>query len=78
MTLYDAIGIFGSAIIVAAYCATQLGRLSVSGRLFPALNLIGAVLILISLTKAWNLPSAIMEGFWVLISLYGLRPRRRA
>jgi hypothetical protein len=32
---------------------------------------VGAVLILLSLITAWNLPAAIMEGFWALISIYG-------
>ena len=32
----------------------------------------GAVLMLVSLISAWNLPAAIVEGFWALISIYGL------
>jgi hypothetical protein len=32
----------------------------------------GAVLMLVSLISAWNLPAAIVEVFWALISIYGL------
>jgi hypothetical protein len=37
-----------------------------------AKELMGAVLMLVSLISAWNLPAAIVEGFWALISIYGL------
>ncbi len=46
---------------------------------FPAVNLMGATLVLISLIYAWNLPSVVLECFWGAISLYGLvRAIRRA
>ena len=45
---------------------------------FPVANLAGALLLLVSLYDAWNLPSVVIETFWALISLYGLiRNRRR-
>ena len=36
------------------------------------LNLVGASLVLVSLTKAFNLAAAIVEGAWALIALAGL------
>ena len=39
---------------------------------YPLVNLVGAVLILLSLIAAWNLPAAIIETFWAAISVYGL------
>jgi hypothetical protein len=39
---------------------------------YALLNLLGATLILVSLHWSWNLPAAIMEGFWALVSAYGL------
>lgn len=70
--LYDVIGITGTALVIACYFATQQGWLNARDWRFPAVNLIGAILMLISLAVDWNLAAAVMEVFWVLISLYGL------
>jgi len=70
-------GIIGSALIIAAYFAIQQRLLSVEDWHYPMINLIGAVLILLSLITAWNLPAAVIETFWAAISLYGLAKTRR-
>lgn len=73
--LYDACGILGAAIVVGAYFANQQGWLNSDAWPFPAANLCGSLLILISLYVDWNLPSVIIEVFWAAISLYGLARR---
>jgi hypothetical protein len=70
--LYDLLGVIGSLTIIAAYFATQKGWVEASDWRFPLANLIGAALILLSLTVAWNLAAFVMEFFWVVISIYGL------
>ena len=65
-------GVAGSALIVFAYFANQQEWLRAENWPYSLANLVGAVLILASLITAWNLPAAIMEGFWALISVYGL------
>ena len=65
-------GIVGAAVVIAAYFANQQGWLSSDDPRYPLANLLGAALILLSLRNAWNLPAAVIEGFWVAISLYGL------
>jgi hypothetical protein len=65
-------GAFGAALIIGAFFSTQQKWLDATGRLYLGVNLLGALLILASLAAAWNLPSAIIEGFWAAISLYGL------
>jgi hypothetical protein len=66
------LGLAGSIAIALSYFANLRGMLRTEGWLYSLLNLIGASLILVSLYWAWNLPAAVMEGFWALISLYGL------
>lgn len=65
-------GVAGAALIIAAYFANQSGRLRSNDWRFPATNLLGAVLIFASLFAQWNFPSAVIEGFWIAISIYGL------
>ncbi|HXC29895.1 MAG TPA: hypothetical protein VNV38_18210 [Stellaceae bacterium] len=72
LTLYRAIGLLGAAIFVVAYLANQARWLKSEDWRFPAANLAGALLILISLFGEWNLPSVVIEVFWAAISVYGL------
>lgn len=70
--LLVAFGFIGVALVLAAYFANQRGSLASSDWRFPAANLLGSVLIFSSLMVQWNLPSAVIEAFWMAISLYGL------
>ena len=71
-SLHDIAGLVGSAIIILAYFATQAGWFAVNDPRFAWANLIGAVLIIFTLTIDWNLAAFVMEVFWILISVYGL------
>ena len=77
MAWYDMVGILGVALIVATYLLAQLDRLDARSRTYAACNALGAAAVLVSLTVDFNLSAAIVEGFWLLISLVGLirRPR---
>lgn len=68
----DALGAVGAALIILAYFLNQQRRLSSEDWRYPATNLAGAALILVSLWYEPNLPSVVIESFWVLISLYGI------
>lgn len=74
---YTVAGMIGAGIVVVAYFANQQGWLASTDWRFPAANLVGAGLILVSLSTAWNLPAAVIEGFWAAISVYGLVRGRR-
>ena len=80
---YDIAGLLGVALILASYALTTVGRLDPKGAPSLALNLLGASLILLSLTQKFNLSAAVVEAVWALIALAGLirvglaRARRR-
>ena len=69
---YNAIGFAGVVLLIAAYFANQQRWLRSDDWRYPAANLLGAVLILISLWFEWNFPSAVIEIVWALISLWGI------
>ena len=71
-TLMAALGLLGSAFVIFAFFANQQGWLNAADRRYSLINLAGALLILVSLYAEWNLPSAVIEGFWAAISVYGL------
>jgi hypothetical protein len=70
--LFTVCGIVGACCFIFAYFAALQELIAPADWRFPALNLAGAVLVLISLYDAWNLPSVILEMFWGAMSLYGL------
>ncbi|WP_269514967.1 CBU_0592 family membrane protein [Brevundimonas subvibrioides] len=72
MSLPDLLGIFGVLLILVAYAGATAGRLD--PKQWPALclNLIGALLILWSLSVDFNLSAALMEGAWALVAVAGL------
>ncbi len=71
-TVVSTVGLVGSAMVIVAYFSNQQGWMSSSGLRYSLANLVGASLILFSLTQTWNLPAAVMEGFWAAISLNGI------
>jgi hypothetical protein len=77
--LPTACGIVGASIFVTVYFANLRGWLQSTDWRYPAANMAGALLILVSLIQEWNLPSVLIEAFWAAISLYGvIRNLRRS
>lgn len=72
LTFADLVGSIGTLIVTAAYFATQMRYLNSDDLLFPAANLVGSLFMAYSLVYAFNLPSALMELFWILISVAGI------
>lgn len=69
---YDILGGLGVAVIILAYVLLQIERIRSDQLVYSLLNAVGAVLILISLYYTFNLPSFIVELFWLVISLFGV------
>ena len=72
MTIYDVIGLSGTAVMLGLYAMTVVGR--VDAKSFPALagNFVGAGAVLVSLSHDFNLSAAIVESVWALIAGIGL------
>jgi hypothetical protein len=72
MNWYDILGTLGVATIILTYILLQIERLRSDQLTYSLLNAIGAALILVSLYFDFNLPSVVVEVFWLLISLFGI------
>lgn len=69
--LADVIGLLGSACVVSAFAYSNIAK-QVSFLWFNLLNLIGAILLGISLTVHFNLASMVLEFIWAAVALFGL------
>lgn len=69
---FDIIGNAGVMLIATAYFLLQANLLDSTSLSYSGINALGAILVLISLTEAFNLAAFVLEVFWILISLWGL------
>ena len=67
----DLVGFAGSFCIVAAFAYSTLSK-NMNMILFNLLNLAGALLLIVSLTVNFNLPTMVLEIVWVGIALFGI------
>ena len=72
MQFPDLVGYCGVAFVVGTYFMSQIGKMDSTRALYPAINAVGALLILFSLAHRPNPPSIVIEFFWLAISLVGL------
>jgi hypothetical protein len=84
LTVPDLLGYVGVAFVVVTYGLSQVGRMDVKRPFYPAINGVGALLILVSLSFRPNPPSVVIEIFWLAISgagflrAIGMRRKPRA
>ena len=72
MRVLDLVGLGGALLIGLLYLLNLRGAVDSRGWRFPAGNLLGSLLILWSLSGAFNLPSLLIELFWSAISVAGV------
>lgn len=72
ITWIDYVGSFGTLLVVLAYFLTQMRMMRATDLSFPVINLVGSLLIGASLFVNFNLASALIEFFWIIISLLGI------
>ena len=66
--LADAIGLAGSALFIAAFLYSNIAK-AIDFRWFNAANLIGAVLLIASLSVHFNLAAMVLEVSWGAIEI---------
>lgn len=72
MDIFQWLGFIGMIFIVWAYFILQAGKYGINSLYYQLLNLIGAILLIISLFVHFNLGSFLIEVFWIIITLYGM------
>ena len=68
----NVIGVAGTMLILLAYFLLQTKKIDSEQLSYSLLNLFGASGVVFSLAFDWNLPSFIVESFWVVISVIGV------
>ncbi len=76
MDIFQIIGFIGMLFIVYAYFLLQTRKVQHSSLKFQIFNLIGAILLIISLLVHFNLGSFLIEIFWIIITIYGIIKNR--
>lgn len=69
------IGLLGFLVYVLAFGWVQFGWLDGNSAKYSLCNVLAASLVAISLFVEFNLSSALIQGSWILIGLFGLMKR---
>lgn len=75
--MLELIGIVGVACILGSYLQLQRGVWGAHSQKYLFTNMTGSFLVILSLFDNWNLPSFLIQSFWIAISLYGLVKYKR-
>lgn len=67
----NVVGLIGSAVLIVAFAYSNLAR-HMNLALFNLLNLVGAAMLIVSLSVHFNLASMTLEIVWAAIALFGL------
>jgi hypothetical protein len=65
-------GIVGVALILAAYAGIHFDWFNPKALAALLMNLIGSLLILLSMVRAFNLSAFLMEAAWAGMAIFGL------
>jgi hypothetical protein len=67
----DIVGLIGTALFIAAFAYANIAA-TLDKLWFNAANLLGALLLLASLSVKFNLAAFVLEAAWAVIATYGL------
>jgi hypothetical protein len=72
MAPFDVAGLTGVVLMLVAYAGAQLRRLDAAGLASLLMNLCGSCLVMLSLSRAFNLSAFLMEATWAAVAAFGL------
>ncbi len=75
--LLNVIGVFGFSLYVMNYSLLTLHKLTSHSALYFVINGVAASCVLISMLASFNLASALIQSFWIVISLIAIGVRLR-
>lgn len=75
--VFDIAGVTGFCIYVASYSLLTCQVLTSRCITYFVLNLCASCLVLLSLVGAFNLATALIQSFWIIVSLIAIRMRLR-
>ncbi|MBM7066488.1 hypothetical protein IU397_02655 [Actibacterium sp. 188UL27-1] len=76
--LLSAIGMVGFSLYVLNYTMLTARRISADQPLYFIINLSAASFVLIGLLNAFNLAAALIQVFWICVSLVGFAMRTKS
>jgi len=68
----EAIGVLGFVFYVLSYFLLLIGKIGGTDNRYILMNFVAAICVLISLFHNFNLASALIQIFWITISVVGL------
>lgn len=75
LDFFDALGVLGAILYIGNYARLVLRRASADNASYFVVNLLAASLVLTSLTQVFNLGAALIQLFFVAMSLLGIVDR---
>lgn len=75
--VFEVIGIIGFALYVMNYTLLTVNWMTSQSTSYFVLNMLAASLVLIGLTHSFNLASALIQSFWIVISIVAIALRMR-
>ncbi|SMX33667.1 CBU_0592 family membrane protein [Octadecabacter ascidiaceicola] len=76
-TLFDVIGVFGFGLYVLNYTMLTFHRVTSHCKTYFAINLVAASMVLTGMAFSFNLASALIQMFWIGISIAAIIMRVR-
>ena len=70
--LIQVLSMFGAVLMLGAYVALQLKRLTADSLAYQVLNFVGATLLTIAAVTVRQAGLIVIEGAWAVISLWGI------